>query len=109
MVQFIAYGVRERQHVIVLELMSMDLRTHLDDHKKKNGKENGAQGPPLPMLTTINIIYYIYKVTCGVRLFDATFRGRIGLCLGGINRRSDKIRVWFVCDHWTQRKVTGKR
>jgi hypothetical protein len=24
----------------------------------------------------------IYKVTCGVRPSDATFRGRIGLCLG---------------------------
>jgi tRNA A-37 threonylcarbamoyl transferase component Bud32 len=58
-VQFIGYGVKERQHVIVLELMSIDLRTFLDDQKKKNGKENGEQGPPLPLLTAINIMAQI--------------------------------------------------
>jgi hypothetical protein len=29
--------------------------------------------------------YLIYKVTCCVRLSDATFRGRIGLCLGPLD------------------------
>ncbi|CAK9222390.1 unnamed protein product [Sphagnum troendelagicum] len=58
-VQFIGYGVNEREHVIVLELMSMDLKRFLDDQKKKNGKKNGEQGPPLPLLTAINIMAQI--------------------------------------------------
>ncbi len=37
----------------------MDLRTFLDDQKKKHGKENGEQGPPLPLLTAINIMAQI--------------------------------------------------
>jgi protein phosphatase 1L len=37
----------------------MDLKTFLDDQKKKNGKENGEQGPPLPLQTAINIMVQI--------------------------------------------------
>jgi len=53
-VQFIGYGVKESQPVIVSELMSMDLRTYLDEKKK-----NAGEGPPLPLLVAMNILLQI--------------------------------------------------
>jgi serine/threonine protein kinase len=53
-VQFIGYGVKESQPVIVLELMSMDLRRYLDEKK-----ENAGEGPPLPLLVAMNILVQI--------------------------------------------------
>ncbi|KAH9564225.1 hypothetical protein CY35_04G014500 [Sphagnum magellanicum] len=53
-VQFIGYGVKGCQSVIVSELMSKDLRTYLVDEKK-----NAGQGPPLPLLVAINIMLQV--------------------------------------------------
>jgi serine/threonine protein kinase len=53
-VQFIGYGVKERQPVIVSELMSTDLRRYLDEKK-----ENAGEGPPLPLLVAMNILLQI--------------------------------------------------
>jgi len=53
-VQFIGYGVKESQPVIVSELMSMDLRRYLDEKKK-----NAGEGPPLPLLVAMNILLQI--------------------------------------------------
>jgi serine/threonine protein kinase len=53
-VQFIGYGVKGSQPVIVSELMSMDLRRYLDDKKK-----NAGEGPPLPLLLAMNILLQI--------------------------------------------------
>ncbi|CAN5953697.1 unnamed protein product [Sphagnum jensenii] len=53
-VQFIGYGVKESQPVIVSELMSTDLRTYLDEKKEKAG-----EGPPLPLLVAMNILLQI--------------------------------------------------
>ncbi|CAK9193414.1 unnamed protein product, partial [Sphagnum troendelagicum] len=53
-VQFIGYGVKESQPVIVSELMSTDLRTYLDKKKK-----NAGEGPPLPLLVAMNILLQI--------------------------------------------------
>ncbi|CAN5968815.1 unnamed protein product [Sphagnum jensenii] len=53
-VQFIGYGVKGCQSVIVSELMSKDLRTYLVDEKK-----NAGQGPPLPLLVAINIMVQV--------------------------------------------------
>jgi predicted Ser/Thr protein kinase len=52
--QFIGYGVKERQPVIVSELMSTDLRRYLDENKK-----NAGEGPPLPLLVALNILLQI--------------------------------------------------
>ncbi|CAK9271268.1 unnamed protein product [Sphagnum jensenii] len=52
--QFIGYGVKGCQSVIVSELMSKDLRTYLDAKKK-----NAGQGPPLPLLVAINIMLQV--------------------------------------------------
>ncbi|CAM6069760.1 unnamed protein product [Sphagnum tenellum] len=52
--QFIGYGVKESQPVIVSELMSMDLRRYLDEKKK-----NAGEGPPLPLLVAMNILLQI--------------------------------------------------
>jgi predicted Ser/Thr protein kinase len=54
-VQFIGYGVKESQPVIVSELMSTDLRRYLDEMKKKNAGE----GPPLPLLVAMNVLVQI--------------------------------------------------
>jgi serine/threonine protein kinase len=53
-VQFIGYGVKESQPVIVSELMSTDLRRYLDENKK-----NAGEGPPLPLLVAMNILLQI--------------------------------------------------
>ncbi|CAK9192557.1 unnamed protein product [Sphagnum troendelagicum] len=53
-VQFIGYGVKESQPVIVSELMSTDLRRYLDEKKK-----NAGEGPPLPLLVAMNILVQI--------------------------------------------------
>jgi hypothetical protein len=53
-VQFIGYGVKGYQSVIVSELMSKDLWTYLVDEKK-----NAGQGPPLPLLVAINIMLQV--------------------------------------------------
>ncbi len=53
-VQFIGYGVKESQPVIVSELMSTDLRRYLDEKKK-----NAGEGPPLPLLVAMNILLQI--------------------------------------------------
>jgi serine/threonine protein kinase len=53
-VQFIGYGVKERQPVILSELMSTDLRRYLDEKKEKAG-----EGPPLPLLVAMNILLQI--------------------------------------------------
>jgi serine/threonine protein kinase len=53
-VQFIGYGVKENQRVIISELMSMDLRRYLDEKK-----ENAGEGPPLPLLVAMNILIQI--------------------------------------------------
>ncbi|CAK9193420.1 unnamed protein product [Sphagnum troendelagicum] len=52
--QFIGYGVKESQRVIVSELMSTDLRRYLDEKKK-----NAGEGPPLPLLVAMNILLQI--------------------------------------------------
>jgi serine/threonine protein kinase len=52
-VQFIGYGVKESQPVIVSELMSTDLRRYLDE------KKNAGEGPPLPLLVAMNILLQI--------------------------------------------------
>jgi serine/threonine protein kinase len=52
--QFIGYVVKERQPVIVSELMSTDLRRYLDENKK-----NAGEGPPLPLLVAMNILLQI--------------------------------------------------
>jgi len=52
--QFIGYGVKESQPVIVSELMSTDLRRYLDEKKK-----NAGEGPPLPLLVAMNILLQI--------------------------------------------------
>jgi serine/threonine protein kinase len=52
--QFIGYGVMENQPVIILELMSTDLRRYLDEKK-----ENAGEGPPIPMLVAMNILLQI--------------------------------------------------
>ncbi|CAK9874107.1 unnamed protein product [Sphagnum jensenii] len=52
--QFIGYGVKGCESVIVSELMSKDLRTYLDAKKK-----NAGQGPPLPLLVAINIMLQV--------------------------------------------------
>jgi hypothetical protein len=53
-VQFIGYGVKESQPVIVSELMSQDLRSYLDEKKK-----NAGEGPPLPLLVAMNILLQV--------------------------------------------------
>jgi len=53
-VQFIGYGVKENQPVIVSELMSTDLRRYLDEKKKNSG-----EGSPLPLLVAMNILLQI--------------------------------------------------
>jgi protein phosphatase 1L len=53
-VQFIGYTSQGTQHVIVLELMSTDLRTYLDEKKK-----NAGQGPPLPLPVAIDIMLQV--------------------------------------------------
>jgi hypothetical protein len=53
-VQFIGYGVKESQPVIVSELMSTDLRKYLDEKKEKAG-----EGSPLPLLVAMNILLQI--------------------------------------------------
>jgi hypothetical protein len=52
--QFIGYGVKESQPVIVSELMTTDLRRYLDEKKK-----NAGEGPPLPLLVAVNILLQI--------------------------------------------------
>jgi serine/threonine protein kinase len=52
-VQFIRYGVKESQPVIVSELMSTDLRRYLDE------KKNAGEGRPLPLLVAMNILLQI--------------------------------------------------
>ncbi len=52
--QFIGYGVKGNQPVIISELMSTDLRRYLDEKKK-----NAGEGPPLPLLVAINILLQI--------------------------------------------------
>jgi serine/threonine protein kinase len=52
--QFIGYGVKENQPVIVSELMRTDLRRYLDEKKK-----NAGEGPPLPLLVAMNILLQI--------------------------------------------------
>ncbi|KAH8976283.1 hypothetical protein BDL97_01G205800 [Sphagnum fallax] len=53
-VQFIGYGVKESQPVIVSELMSQDLRSYLDEKKKNVGQE-----PPLPLLVAMDIMIQV--------------------------------------------------
>jgi len=53
-VQFIGYTSQGPQHVIVLELMSRDLRRYLDDEKK-----NAGQGPPLPLPVAIDMMLQV--------------------------------------------------
>ncbi|KAH9564226.1 hypothetical protein CY35_04G014600 [Sphagnum magellanicum] len=53
-VQFIGYGVKGCESVIVSELMNKNLRTYLVDEKK-----NASQGPPLPLLVAINIMLQV--------------------------------------------------
>jgi serine/threonine protein kinase len=53
-VQFIGYASQGIQHLIVSELMSMDLRKYLDE---KNN--NAGQGPPLPLLVAIDIMLQV--------------------------------------------------
>ncbi len=52
--QFIGYGVKKSQPVIVSELMSSDLRRYLDEKKK-----NAGEGPPLPLLVAMNILLQV--------------------------------------------------
>jgi hypothetical protein len=52
--QFIGYGVKKSQPVIVSELMESDLRRYLDEKKK-----NAGEGPPLPLLVAMNILLQI--------------------------------------------------
>jgi len=52
--QFIGYGVKENQPIIISELMSTDLRRYLDEKKK-----NAGEGPPLPLLVAMNILLQI--------------------------------------------------
>ncbi|CAK9193417.1 unnamed protein product [Sphagnum troendelagicum] len=52
--QFIGYGVKENQPVIISELMSTDLRRYLDEKK-----ENAGEGPPLSLLVAMNILLQI--------------------------------------------------
>ncbi|KAH9577114.1 hypothetical protein CY35_01G197400 [Sphagnum magellanicum] len=53
-VQFIGYGVKQNQPVIISELMRTDLRRYLDEKKK-----NAGEGPPLPLLVAMNILIQI--------------------------------------------------
>ncbi len=52
--EFIGYGVKESQPVLVSELMRTDLRRYLDE--KKN---NAGEGPPLPLLVAMNILLQV--------------------------------------------------
>jgi len=53
-VQFIGYGVKGNQPVIISELMETDLRRYLDEKKK-----NAGEGPLLPLLVAMNILLQI--------------------------------------------------
>jgi serine/threonine protein kinase len=53
-VQFIGYAAKERQHMIVLELMSKDLRSYLDETVHK-----GQTRPPLSFLLAVDIMLQI--------------------------------------------------
>jgi hypothetical protein len=49
-VQFIGYAVKGSQHIIVAELMTMDLRRYLDESVQ------GQTQPPLPLLLAVDIM-----------------------------------------------------
>jgi len=49
-VQFIGYAVKGSQHIIVTELMTMDLRRYLDENLR------GQTQPPLPLLLAVDIM-----------------------------------------------------
>ncbi|KAH9549279.1 hypothetical protein CY35_10G009600 [Sphagnum magellanicum] len=51
-VQFIGYAVKQDQHIIVMELMEMDLRMYLDD----NLERRRHVGLPLPLLLAVDIM-----------------------------------------------------
>jgi serine/threonine protein kinase len=50
-VQFIGYAVKQNQHIIVMELMEMDLRRYLEENVHEN-----QSGPPLPLLLAVDIM-----------------------------------------------------
>jgi len=53
-VQFIGYAVRGREHLIVTELMSKDLRMYLDENTSE-----GQARPPLSLLLAVDIMVKI--------------------------------------------------
>jgi serine/threonine protein kinase len=57
-VQFIGYAVKGSQHIIVSELMTMDLWRYLDE-KYSDENRVGHTGPPLPLLLAIDIMLQI--------------------------------------------------
>jgi serine/threonine protein kinase len=53
-VQFIGYAVKQDQHIIVMELMEMDLRMYLDENLNR-GRNSGIEYP-LPLLLAVDIM-----------------------------------------------------
>jgi len=53
-VQFIGYAVEKDQHIIVMELMEMDLRMYLDENQNR-GRNFGIEYP-LPLLLAVDIM-----------------------------------------------------
>jgi hypothetical protein len=54
LVQFIGYAVKQDQHIIVMELMEMDLRRYLDYNLYRG--TNFAIEYPLPLLVAVDIM-----------------------------------------------------
>jgi len=50
-VQFIGHAVKQNQHIIVMELMEMDLRRYLEENDRES-----QSGAPLPLLLAVDIM-----------------------------------------------------
>jgi serine/threonine protein kinase len=57
--QFIGVAGNEHQHVIVTELMGMDLRRYLDKSIPESDLSNSPEKPPLELLETIDIMLQV--------------------------------------------------
>ncbi len=61
MVQFIGYAVKQNQHIIVMELMEMDLPRFLDDNLNR-GRHFGIEYIlPLPLLQVVDIMLQLVE------------------------------------------------
>jgi serine/threonine protein kinase len=57
--QFIGVASNEDQHVIVTELMGMDLRSYLDESIPESDLSNSPEKPPLELLEAIDIMLQV--------------------------------------------------